>query len=561
MAAEYELDAWYRLGSGRMKKKTMLIRAVALAPIMRFLWTYMSSPLPRPKPLPDAVSVPSAAPPEDIEIFGYFPVSNHARLNTHNHLIKQTFVIVSCLLALSANCKNSADANPEQKARIPRKIQLGVARSNLSRISPDKQQKILTGIAALGADWVRDGYNLEVFQRAREQHLKILEIIGPRQTDFDPSYRSENAGQEFCKRCGWTQGSSKLSRVNTAKMASRLRDEFDALKAANIEVDAFEIGNEYDWVCFNGDAPEGVLPTENQFKNAVRAYAHILRTAAEIIREPKYFPHAKIITFGICHSADPKHSFDGDQFVAMLKNLDGFNYLDNEHYHVDGIGTHIYCSPDYVAGTLNERLRNDAKVIGKGKPFWITECGVGDASKYPSKKGQTFQRAVQEFYNTLDERGDVPVAAVFYYPYEALANAPGQFTPAGTVLNTRAKLVFEKDFTTNGDSTKSNSEWNEFFHLPKRLLDANSSYKIHFDYKELDAGKNTGFYALVRSASNPKKTTSWHDLPINIGQAGSLDFSVSAKDVDDYSLIIGIHNQGKIAIEDIRVTRELTVKE
>ena len=72
---------------------------------------------------------------------------------------------------------------------------------------------------------------------------------------------------------------------------------------------------------------------------AVRGYARFLKTAATVIKQ--YFPNAKIITFGIAHGSNtwdivPHHFSNPARMVALLSNLDGFNYLDNTEYHVDG---------------------------------------------------------------------------------------------------------------------------------------------------------------------------------------------------------------------------------
>ena len=53
----------------------------------------------------------------------------------------------------------------------------------------------------------------------------------------------------------------------------------------------------------------------------------------------------------------------------MLRNLDGFNYLDNAEYHVDGYGTHIYRGADSIASTVGNRMRQDVSVLGRDKPI------------------------------------------------------------------------------------------------------------------------------------------------------------------------------------------------
>jgi hypothetical protein len=138
---------------------------------------------------------------------------------------------------------------------------------------------------------------------------------------------------------------------------------------------------------------------------AVRGYAHFLKTTATIIHDPQYFPQAKIITFGIAHSSDrwdrPPHHFSNPaRMVALLWNLDGFNYLDNASYHIDGYGTHIYPWDVNNLESAMDIIRQDASILGTDKPFWITEWGL-PANKYPNKKGETRGDGIKDFYAAM----------------------------------------------------------------------------------------------------------------------------------------------------------------
>jgi hypothetical protein len=182
-------------------------------------------------------------------------------------------------------------------------------------------------------------------------------------------------------------------------------------------------GNEVDWICFNGDVPDGHAPTEAEFMTAVRGYAHFLKTAAEVIHDPRYFPNGKIITFGIAHGSDrwdrPPHHFSNPaRMIAMLRNLDGFNYVDNTLYHVDGYGTHIYPNPDNLRQSVMDLVRQDAAILGPDRPFWITEWGLA-TNRYPNQQRQTRSQAFKDFYDTLNKLR-IPFGPPFYY-----ANSPG----------------------------------------------------------------------------------------------------------------------------------------
>ena len=329
--------------------------------------------------------------------------------------------------------------------------EFGIDRSNLTRESEAVREKDLRDISSLHAAWFRDVLSgttpdgivkfVNEVKLAKQNNLKFLANILPLRADYDNGYQNPNAGEDFRKRCGWTQGSSQISRIDLAKVTQRLHMQFDAVKAANLTIDAFEIGNEVDWICFNGDVPDGHAATEAEFMTAVRGYAHFLKTAAEVIHDPRYFPNGKIITFGIAHGSDrwdrPPHHFSNPaRMIAMLRNLDGFNYLDNTLYHVDGYGTHIYPNPDNLQQSVMDLVRQDAAILGPDKPFWITEWGLA-ANRYPNKQRQTRSQAFKDFYDTLNKLR-IPFGPPFYYAHSpggsSLIDANGALLPEAKAL-------------------------------------------------------------------------------------------------------------------------------
>jgi O-glycosyl hydrolase len=327
--------------------------------------------------------------------------------------------------------------------------EIGIDRSNLTRQSEAVQEKTLQDIHILRATWFRDVLSAGTPQSmaafvnevrlAKQNGLKFLADVLPSAADYDDS-KNENAGEDFRKRCGWPQGSSKISQMNLTKFSQRMRAQLDAVKAANLTIEAFEIGNEVDWICFNGDAPNGHAPTKAELMTAVRGYAHFLKAAAEVIRDPRYFPTAKIITFGIAHGSDrwdnPAHHFSNPaRMVALLRNLDGFNYLDNDIYHVDGYGTHIYPYPDNLEQSVTDLVRQDDAILGPDKPFWITEWGL-PANGYPDKQGRTRGEDIRDFYAVL-EKLHVAFGPTFYYAYDLLIDAKGNLLPEASAVTAR----------------------------------------------------------------------------------------------------------------------------
>jgi len=90
-------------------------------------------------------------------------------------------------------------------------------------------------------------------------------------------------------------GSRKLSAINLTKFTTRIRTEFDALKAAGLSIDAFEIGNELDWICLTAMC-RMAYAAQAEFMTAVRAYA-IPEGGSYVDSFTAVLSNAKIITF------------------------------------------------------------------------------------------------------------------------------------------------------------------------------------------------------------------------------------------------------------------------
>jgi hypothetical protein len=252
---------------------------------------------------------------------------------------------------------------------------------------------------------------------------------------------------------GWN--AKKLSQINLNKFAQRFRNMLGALKAAKLEIDAVEFGNEDDSYYYDADAPNGRSATPEDLHTWLRGYGEFLKTGAEILHDPRYYPQAKIITFGIAHGSDqydnpPHHLSNPAKVVAMLKNVDGFNYIDNSGYHVGAYGTHIYASPSNAGESTTAALRQDVWALGRDKPLWVTEWGFTDAAKFPNPKGKTSSQGTVEMLAAFDDLSQrVPIGPLFFYSYNSgvvdavgngsgLVDAKGNFVPAAAVLSERA---------------------------------------------------------------------------------------------------------------------------
>jgi hypothetical protein len=324
--------------------------------------------------------------------------------------------------------------------------EIGIDRSGLSQQNTAVQEKTLEDIHSLGATWFRDGPTsgspqgvanfVNEVRLANQQHLKILVNIVQMDEDYDVALTTHDHG--------WK--AKKLSQINLDKFTRRFQNLLAALKAADLTIEAVEFGNEDDSYYYDADVPYDHYATPDEVRTWLRGYGDFLKAGAEVLHDPRYYPHAKVITFGIAHGCDqcsgpPRHLSNPARIVAMLKDVNGFNYLDNARYHVDGYGTHVYASPNDVGGSVAHTLREDAAALGPAKPLWITEWGFLDLKSFPSKKGQTLSQCLQAFLDALDGLGvQIPIGPKMFYRYDTWLSGPsGKLLPQAGVFSAYAK--------------------------------------------------------------------------------------------------------------------------
>jgi hypothetical protein len=331
--------------------------------------------------------------------------------------------------------------------------ELGIDRSNLTTQSEAAQEKTLSDIRNLHATWFRDALNRTTPQaiastvnevKLVKQHgLKMIAIIMPSDVDFDHPYASSSA--EMNKSCGWAPV-GKLSEINLSKFSRNIGAMLDALKAARLTIETFEIGSELDTMCYDPDVPIGHFATESEIATWVRGYGEFLKAAALVIRDPRHYPQAKIITFGMAHGSDQwdkptRHFSNPASVLARLRNVNGFNYFDNAQYHIDGYGTHVYPWAGNIAGSVRNTMRQDAASLSD-KPIWVTEFGFLSHASFPTPKGQSLEQGLQEMLDTFDSLAShTSFGPLMFYAYNGwlLIDNSGRLQPEADVLSGYAK--------------------------------------------------------------------------------------------------------------------------
>jgi hypothetical protein len=189
-------------------------------------------------------------------------------------------------------------------ASTSRLAEIGVDRSGLSMQSEAIRQKTLQNIRALHATWFRDGPSsgsppgvanfVDEVRLAKQQNLKVLVNIVQMNEDYQVPLLTHDHG--------WK--AKKLTEIDLEKFAQRFRTLLGELKAADLTIDAVEFGNEDDSYYYDADVPNGHFASPEELHKWLRGYGEFLKTGAELLHDPRYYPLAKIITFGIAHGCD-----------------------------------------------------------------------------------------------------------------------------------------------------------------------------------------------------------------------------------------------------------------
>jgi hypothetical protein len=133
------------------------------------------------------------------------------------------------------------------------------------------------------------------------------------------------------------------------------------------------------------------------------------------------------------------------------------------------------------------------------------------------------------------------------------AGIPSDLIASGSsaVVTSAPEEVVAGARSLKGDSRQSTTEWNEFFHSRVGLFKAGEAYTIAFDYKILARQGDATFYTLLRRQSAASSSAGWQDLKSAPGETGHVETSFATRTADDYYLIVGIHNKGAIAIDNL----------
>ncbi|MEW6632243.1 MAG: alpha-L-arabinofuranosidase B, partial [Pseudomonadota bacterium] len=244
---------------------------------------------------------------------------------------------------------------------------------------------VMDGIARVHAGWFRDGLGdpaqgIDLLKLVHARGMKMLAIVSGAATDYP---KGAYVGKEQ-SGCQW--GTYPLSKIDIAAFQKRIEAELAAVRAAGETVDAFEIGNELDLYCNDADNPTGADWARHQWKwflspaqvqAFTRGYAPFLAASVASIR--KYFPQARIITYGNSMPASAP-------LIEALAHVQGADGKVTDYTRlVDGYGAHLYPNSTTTLAMVQEttgELRVEAAHYPHAgqKPIWITEWNPAGSS-------------------------------------------------------------------------------------------------------------------------------------------------------------------------------------
>lgn len=300
-----------------------------------------------------------------------------------------------------------------------------VGRGGIYPESPVKQNQILSALAQIPADWhrieapqtVADAKaNATILKQIQDQGKKMLLILGPSSEDYgwDLSKARYTNDPLFQQKCNTSWGSFRLSLTDFATYEENLTKKLQTLRDAGVKIEAFDIGNELDWVCFNGDLPLDRIANQQEIDTTTRAYAKLLEHSVRAIDAS--YPNA-ITVSGL--SANLIHGTDiyatgmirtPGRVIKALSSLDGKNYLSL----IDRIGMHFYPDPDDPSTITGDLATYHSDAGSPNKPYWVTEWGYAQ-NRFPTARGRDRYAAFAEFYGATTKSSVPVVENIFFY--------------------------------------------------------------------------------------------------------------------------------------------------
>lgn len=265
---------------------------------------------------------------------------------------------------------------------------------------------------------------LSLLQDATAHGVAAEIIIAQDPSDFSTvSVSSPLDANQFLATCGYAEDNIRpVSQTDLTLFGQRVSSYVEALANQNITVAGFEVGNEWDWACFNTDMPFAGMPTDSTMQAFLVKYAAMLAITRDAVNNA--FPEGSrppVGTFGMANAGATADN--NPRPWAVLKGLGGLGNQ-NALASVDFVGMHMYAPPN-VDITLLEQAWSVT-----GKPVWVTECAPSTTSG-----SSTPYAAMENMVNSFDEADEHVQAVLIYDWYTYFYDATSEtITPLATLF-------------------------------------------------------------------------------------------------------------------------------
>lgn len=344
---------------------------------------------------------------------------------------------------IDLNNKSVANNQISKNSRF--NYNLGVAQSDLVWHPNDKNyppEKLIRDIGKTGSKWLRTNfrssaeaaYFASLALQGNQNRMSLVATILQEPEDYIiPEYGPSNPA------CGWNGGALKFSKLDLEKYKSRLNSYLKALDKKGVSIAAFEIGNELDWNCFNGDI---AIDNQNELNSSnstllpfIDKYAKVLEASSKMIRSYPRFSKSKILTFGAANcSLFTQRSclLDPHNILQKLRSYNGVDYIKK---YADAAAIHLYPNPNGVEPFSEELevIKKYALALGDNKPVWITETGF-EFTDGINNHSDLYNRFLMAL-NTANSVSHVFIYTYFSYALEKFSLSSGPQGPVDKAID------------------------------------------------------------------------------------------------------------------------------
>jgi hypothetical protein len=318
---------------------------------------------------------------------------------------------------------------------VAQQCAVGVNVNSFQNFSADQQTQIVAQLKQNHVGYVRtslraDDKNMKLARTLQSAGIGLVLNIGAKSDPKVP------ARPEYPKP--HIRSAYPLSALDPDLSHAYFHTVFDQLDAYGVTVTAVEVGNEINWVDFNGDFPmpgNGKALSLSDLVNSLEGkkvsdgllkYLQILAVLKKVRNRSRLNAHTPIITAGMAAVTGSKWQADNKLDGVSIPVTYAFLRAHGLDDVVDGYGVHDY--PPQFSGSnkaalvqLRKYLDDNIFLSGNTKPYWLTEWGFGSngSSVDESKRAQSIA-ATRSYFHDLCNQGRLK--GLFWYVWNALDN-------------------------------------------------------------------------------------------------------------------------------------------